>query len=154
MHPLKLSHDSFETEPLKIRLVKFKYDRPQVPEARPEPIGPIPDLARRQSRMRIGVEAGQFIATGNMDLLHTIGIELFEIVERRQNSVLVADIKVMQIEQRAAVELRIEAIQKLRLAHLGVWDGRENRSIFQDDIATERALENVELALNDQECFF
>jgi hypothetical protein len=32
--------------------------------------------------------------------------------------------------------------------------GRENRSIFQNDIATERALENVDLALNDQERFF
>src|SRR5258708_12527846 len=99
VHPLQFGGNTAQPEPLKVRLVKLEHDRPQVLEARSEFICPRPDLAGGSARMRIRVEAGQFMAARQMNLPNTIRIEILDILQGPSNSVQQPHIKSMKLDK-------------------------------------------------------
>src|ERR1700682_139773 len=120
--------------------MEFEHDCLEVYEAWAELVRPGPHIVRRYSRMRIGVEAAQFMPPCQMDFADAIRVELFQILRRRQHAIEHLNVEIMKIKKGAAIKLRIKSIQEFRLGHLSVGDGRENSSVFQEQIAAQGAL--------------
>src|SRR6185503_373598 len=105
----------------------------------------------RLTRVGIGVVSLQPVAARQVDLDDDLGINLGQIIIRRDVQVQCVSVEIVQVEQHAAAGLAVKGIEEGRLAHVRLGDRREDGAVLKQDRPIQRLAQLAYLASDDIE---